>query len=32
MNIKSMSEMEDIVTNNKSLMWESFNVLEVKGA
>lgn len=32
MYIKSMDTMEDIVTNNKSLMWESFNVVEVKSA
>ena len=30
MNIKSMSEMEDIVLSNGSLIWEQFNVVEIK--
>ena len=30
MYVKSMSAMEDIVTNSKSLIWESFNVVEIK--
>ena len=30
MNIKSMSEMEDIVLSNSSLIWEQFNVVEIK--
>ena len=32
MYVNSMATMEDIVASNKALMWESFNVLEVKNA